>query len=190
MRRTRRRSLKSPETLEGVLGRAGEDRFAWHRPPIATRVWTLAMGVRVAERAKPISLENGVLTVRVATSVWANELSFLQASLIERLRDQGVAVTELRFRVGPIDPPARPPERRAVRAVPAPAVLPRELAAHIAAIEDDGLKEAIALAARANLAWQENVEPPQGPTAAPRGLDQDEPRAQRVAAKRSSPSKR
>ncbi|MEO6419892.1 MAG: DUF721 domain-containing protein [Polyangiaceae bacterium] len=200
MRPRRRSTLKRPETLEGVLGRAGEDRFAWHRPPIATRIWTLAMGVRVAERAKPISLENGVLTVRVATSVWANELSFLQASLLERLRDQGIAVNELRFRVGPIEPPARPPERRGSRAVPAPAVLPRELAAHIAAIEDDELKEAIALAARANLAWQENVDPPQGPTAAPRGLDQDEPNVdrltadrptnQRVAAKRSSPSKR
>jgi predicted nucleic acid-binding Zn ribbon protein len=189
MRPRRRSSMKSPESLEGVLGRAGEHRFAIHRPPIATRIWTLAMGVRVAERAKPISLENGVLTVRVATSVWANELSFLQASLLERLRDQGVAVNELRFRVGPIDAPARPPERRLTRAVPAPATLPRELAAHIATIEDRELQEAITLAARANLAWQENVDPPQGPTAAPRGIDQDEP-PQRVAASRSSPSKR
>lgn len=190
MRPRRRSSLKSPESLEGVLGRAGEHRFALHRPPIATRIWTMAMGVRVAERAKPISLENGVLTVRVATSVWANELSFLQASLIERLRDQGVAVNELRFRVGPIEPPARPPERRITRAVPAPAALPHELAAHIATIEDRQLQEAITLAARANLAWQENVDPPEGPTAAPRGVDQDQPRPQRVAANRSSPSKR
>src|SRR4051812_14537265 len=108
-RRPRRPSLKQPEPIEGVIDRAGENRFARNRPPVSARVWAAAMGARIADRARPVYLENGVLTVRVATSVWANELSLLQASLIARLRNEGVEVKELRFRVGPIDPPARPP---------------------------------------------------------------------------------
>ena len=66
-----------PETLEGVIGRAGENRFAPRRPPIALAVWVAAVGLRVAERARPVDIQNGALIVRVATSVWANELSLL-----------------------------------------------------------------------------------------------------------------
>jgi len=179
-RARRRRSLYAPEGLDAVLERAGEDRFAWRRPPVADRVWTAAMGPRIAERSRPIALERGVLTVRVATSVWASELSLLAPSLIARLRDEGLRVNELRFRVGPIDPPARPPERRTSRAIPAPARLPRELAAAIARVADDGLKEAIALAARANLAWQEHTSPPE------RDADED---GRAAVAPRSEPSR-
>jgi predicted nucleic acid-binding Zn ribbon protein len=171
-----------PESIEGVIDRSGEDRFALKRAPISLRVWTAAVGARIADRARPVSLERGVLIVKVATSVWANELSLLQESLIARLRNAGVEVKELRFRVGEIEPPARPPERRGSRVVPPPAPLPRELAVLLSRIEDKDLKEAIALAARANLAWQQNNDPP------PREKPPDD--AQRSAAKRSSPSRR
>ena len=70
-RRRRRRSLARPEAIEDVLARAGEDRFALHRPPVSSRIWAEAVGARIAERARPITLERGVLTVRAATSVWA-----------------------------------------------------------------------------------------------------------------------
>src|SRR5690242_18931769 len=99
-RRPRRPKMRMPETLEGVIDRAGENRFAPRRPPIALAVWVAAVGLRVAERARPVDLQNGVLTVRVATSVWANELSLLQSSIIERLHAEGVELRELRFRVG------------------------------------------------------------------------------------------
>lgn len=187
-----------PETIEGVIDRAGEDRFALKRAPISERVWTAAVGARISDRAKPVSLERGVLIVKVATSVWANELSFLQDSLIARLRNSGIDVKEMRFRVGEIEPPARPPERRGSRAVPPPAPLPRELAVLLSRIEDKELKEAIALAARANLAWQENNDPaprPDGPGTSPTvaradGASADGGDLQRNAAKRSSPSRR
>ena len=144
-----------PETLEGVLERAGEDRFARTRPPISERVWREAVGLRIAEKARPVLLERGVLTLRVATSVWANELSMLQTTILERLVALRVAVVELRFRVGPMEPTARPPERRVSRAVPPPARLPPELTATLKGVADDELRDAIADAARSNLGWRE-----------------------------------
>lgn len=140
-----------------MIGRAGEDRFAQHRPPISDRVWNDAVGARIADRAKPVTLERGVLVVRAATSVWASELSMLSDALVMRLRAAGLDVRELRFRVGAIEPPARPIERRVTRKVPPPAPLPPVLAAEVARVVDDELRATIATAARANLAWQRHV---------------------------------
>lgn len=153
----KRRPRTEPEAIEAVLERSGEDRFAHWRPPIAHAVWRAAVGPRIADRAKPQSLENGVLTVKVATAPWAHELSLLSEALRERLRAHGVAVESLRFRVGPIESAPRPPERRQTRAVPPPAPLPPELARALKDVEDDELRDTIAHAARANLAWQRNI---------------------------------
>ncbi len=147
----------TPESLDGVIQRAGEDRFALHRDPVSLRVWIEAVGARIADRARPITLERGVLTIRAATSVWASELSLLGDTLLARLRAGGVPVRELRFRVGPIEPPARPPERRTTRRIPPPAPLEGELADAVARVEDDELRAVITAAASANLAWQAHV---------------------------------
>jgi hypothetical protein len=150
-----------PEALDEVLDRAGENRFARTRAPIAQSAWREMVGPRIADRSMPVAIERGVLTVRVATSVWATELSLLSTPIIARLRAYGFNVIELRFRVAPIEPAipllARPPERRVSRAVPPPAPLPPELAGALRAVGDSELREAIALAARANLAWQAHI---------------------------------
>ena len=160
MKAKRRKKLDSPQPLDVVLEKAGEDRFARYKPPIAERVWRAAVGARIADRSSPISLERGTLVVRVATSVWASELSLLCEPILARLRTQRIAVSELRFRVGPIEPPVRPPERRISRAIRAPAALPEELGQLLGSVEDLELRECIALAARANLAWQDHVATP------------------------------
>jgi hypothetical protein len=152
--RKRRPKLALPEALDGVLLRAGESRFARKRPPVPERLWADAVGHRIAERARPVGLEHGILTVRAATSVWANELSLLSDELLARLRERGVEVKELRFRVGPLEPSARPPEPRDTREVPPPASIPCDLARALDQVSDDELKGAIAAAASANLAWQ------------------------------------
>jgi hypothetical protein len=178
MPRPRRPKLKAPEPLESVLARAGEDRFARRRLPIPRRVWVECVGGRIADRAEPVFLDRGVLVVRAATSTWANELSLLREPLLARLRAAGVEVHEIRFRVGAVTAPAAPPEPRITRKVPAPARLSEELDRAIEGIADDELRESLKEAARANLAWQENV------TAEPA------PPSQRSAASRSNPSKR
>ena len=156
--RSRRAALRAPESLEAILDRAGENRFARVRPPIAAKVWREAVGARIAERARPVSLFGGVLVLRVPTSVWAHELSLLGEELCARVRQHGIDVRQLRFQVGSVPAVDRPPERRLSRPVPCrevPAEPPHEVAVALAAMRDAGLREVIARAAASNLAWQE-----------------------------------
>src|SRR4029078_1347072 len=102
-KRRRRKPSAAREPMEHLLDRAGEDRFARRRPPIPMREWKIVVGPRIADRAHPITLERGILLVKVPTSVWANELQMLAPELVARLRARGHAVDQLRFRVGPLD---------------------------------------------------------------------------------------
>ena len=169
-KRRRRKSLDVPEPMGDLLDRAGEDRFARRRSPIPMREWKLVVGPRISDRAHPVSLERGVLLIKVTTSVWAYELQMLAPELVARLRVRGHGVDQLRFRVGPLDMPERPPERRATRIVPPPVALGVELRATIALVPDDELRAVIERAASANLAWQDFVAPVSGapPSAAAR----------------------
>jgi len=186
-RNVRRRSLASPETVEDILGRAGESRFARVRPPIPPKLWRDAVGARIAERAAPLSLYGGCLVLRVASSVWAHELSLLSEEVCTRLRERGVDVRELRFRVGAMSAVERPPERRTARAVPKSREIPGELAAPLAQVDDVDLRASIERAMASNLAWQSlsNVGPRSSVTEAQRGA-----RAPRSAEGETSPPDR
>jgi hypothetical protein len=153
-KRRKRRRLQAPEPLDQVLERAGENRFAKKQLPIPLAAWRAAVGPRIADRARPIELERDVLIVKVATSVWANELSMLAPQLISKLLEGGFTVKSLRFRVGPLDVIEGIPQRRNYRQIPPPAELAPELKASLARVEDDDLRSLIERAARANLAWQ------------------------------------
>jgi hypothetical protein len=143
-----------PEPLEAILSRSGENRFARVRPPVAAKLWRDAVGARIADRACPVWLHAGMLVLRVPSSVWAHELSLLADEICARLRERGVDVRSLRFRVGPLAPLERPPERRMARSVPTERTIPSELAPALGLVADDALRGAIASAAATNLAWQ------------------------------------
>jgi len=159
MKRRSRQRLVAPEAMEAILDRAGESRFARARSPIALKVWRDAVGPRIADRARPVSLWNGVLLLRVPTSVWAHELSLLAGDVCTRLRDRGIDARELRFRVGALEAVDRPPERRVARAVPTSFAIPPEVARALDHLGDDSLRAAIERAAAANLAWQSVTRP-------------------------------
>jgi Dna[CI] antecedent, DciA len=159
-RSARRSTLASPETVEDILGRAGESRFARVRPPIASKLWREIVGARIAERAAPLSIYGEVLLLRVPSSVWAHELSLLTEDVCARLQQRGFAVRTLRFRVGSVDDFERPPERRAARAVPPTRVVPETLLPVLEEIDDAPLRRCIGEAIAANLAWQELTKPP------------------------------
>lgn len=149
-----RRKLDAPEPLEEVLGRAGENRFAKRQLPISLARWRQAVGPRIADRTRPIALERGILIVKVATSVWANELSMLAPQIIAKLEDLELGIKSLRFRVGPLDIQEGIKEQRVYREVPPPVDLPPQLETSLEKVEDDELRNLIASAAAQNLAWQ------------------------------------
>ena len=154
MAKRSRSHLARPEALSAILNRAGENRFARTREAIPGPLWRDAVGARIAERAYPISIEDGVLLLRVPSSVWANELSLLSDEVRARLKERGVTVRELRFRVGAMPPVERPPERRIARTVPTTREIPEELARVLAGVTDPELRAILEGAAGANLAWQ------------------------------------
>src|SRR5215470_1800702 len=86
-----KRSGAGPEPLAKVLLRAsgGEPRDGAPLPP---RAWHDAVGDRIARRTRPMRLEHKVLTVRAATAVWAQELSFVAPAIVKRLAALGFEV--------------------------------------------------------------------------------------------------
>src|SRR5262245_26083023 len=98
--------------------------------------------------------ERGVLIVRAASVVWAQELSFVAPTIIARLSVLGLEVESLRFRVGPIDTVDRPLRLASVKTLPARRFFPRDLDRRLADVDDSALRETIACVASANLAWQ------------------------------------
>jgi hypothetical protein len=171
-KRTKRRRLDRPEPLDQVLERAGENRFAKRQLPIPLAAWRAAVGPRIADRTRPVALERDVLIVKVATSVWANELSMLAPELIAKLASHGFVVKSLKFRVGPLDVMEGIPQRKTYRQVPPPAALEPELERSLADVPDDDLRGMIEKAARANLAWQGFSATPRG-APGPRGAGKE-----------------
>ncbi len=189
MRRKRQRPhLDEPEALQAILGRAGETRFSTRaRPPLEPEMWRDVVGPRISERAQPISLQDGILLLRTPNSVWAHELSLLADTICGRLKERGIDVARLRFRVGEPSIPVRAPEPRTSRSVPAVRALPREVTGALADIGDEDLRATIARAAAANLAWQSSSTPaaPQVPSEAQRAA-----RAPRASGSGSGPPAR
>jgi hypothetical protein len=113
--------------------------------------WQRAIGDRIAARSQPEQLRDGVLTLRVASSVWAQELSLLSSTIIEHLAPLGFAVRSIRCRVGSLDAGSKPKPfpRKPVAVVPIE--LPAELAQQLDQMKDDDLKATIETAARAQL---------------------------------------
>lgn len=144
------------ESIGALLGRTTQIRPAKADAvlPVPPQAWERAVGSRIATRARPLRLERGILHVVAANSAWANELSMLAESIAARLREEGLAITSLRFRVGEVEAPARPTPREPPREVPAPLPLPRDLRAIVDRVPDDDLRRVIEDAAGTSLAWE------------------------------------
>jgi hypothetical protein len=150
----KRKKRRDVETLGAVLlrDRAFAGVVAQPLSPIPEKSWEIAVGTRIAARAKPHRLERGVLTVVAATSAWASELSLLADPIVAQLRRLGLDVGSLRFRVGVIEAPP-PPARRPPKLVPHPVPLEPTMNDKLAAVPDADLRAAIERAARTTLAY-------------------------------------
>jgi hypothetical protein len=126
--------------------------------------WARAAGQQIASGAHPKAFNRGVLTVECASSVWANELTYLSDQLLRRMQEVAPdhPVKQLRFMVGGWRPrqedeaPAAKKEGRDER--PAPPDL-HEARARAEGVCDDRLRAAI------QAALQTTAEDPPGPSA-------------------------
>lgn len=139
MRRIRRPRLEQPIALGEILERSGEHRHSPYPPPFELRLWAKLVGPGIARRSEPKSLHNGVLLVQVESSAWAQELFFLQSTILEALTKAGLKVQTLRFRTEPLGiqaPPVAKPK-------PVPKPVPAELRSVLGSVEDPELREVL-----------------------------------------------
>jgi predicted nucleic acid-binding Zn ribbon protein len=82
--------------------KAALQRVAPQTPLAAVQAaWSSAVGEQLAAVAIPVSQQGETLTIECADAVWAQELDLMQATLLERLREEvgDQAPQALRFRV-------------------------------------------------------------------------------------------
>ncbi len=186
----KKRRTTSLLPLGQILGQQGDLRLPAEvdAAPIPYREWEIAVGSRIAERARPMRLERGTLTIRTATSTWAQELSLLSEEILTALRKRGIEVHSLRFWVGPVEAPARPPMRREPRRAPPVVKLPANVAWSIANVRDQDLREAIATAASKNLGWQAINAATEAPVA--KGREREREQEPSISRSRGAPAPR
>jgi hypothetical protein len=73
------------------------------------RLWSEAVGPQIAAQTLPEQIRRGVLSVKVASSVWMHQLQFLKKDIIQKFNalHGEAAVEKLNFSIGEI--PARQP---------------------------------------------------------------------------------
>ena len=117
--------------------------------------WRRALGERLALKSEPETVHGKVLTVLVASSVWAQELSLLAPEIINRLRQAGFPIGELRWRVGKLKSTARMGSKL-LKIIPLTS-LPSNLEQALCQVADSELRNAIFQAAAHVMARQQQV---------------------------------
>ncbi len=93
--------LRRAESIGKVLKRTftnlGLDRRI--REFEAVHVFAEVVGEKIAAKAQAIQIERGVLTVRVASSAWRQELNYTKAEMIDKLNTRlgDTIVTDIYF---------------------------------------------------------------------------------------------
>jgi hypothetical protein len=146
-----------PTPLSALVGSVRADMARAGGCALDAFTWQRVIGERIASRSRPETLRDGVLTLRVASSVWAQELSLLSATIIERLASAGFVVSNVRCKVAPLPQAKRSGRSPTVTTPPlaAPKVeLPAALATQLERIADPCLRELIEATARAQMQLQ------------------------------------
>lgn len=118
-------------------------------------LWARIVSPRVLMIARPVRLKHGLLTVHTATTAHADAMQYETEHLLLQLRQLApdARIKQLRFKVGEL-PDLPPPVKQQKRRKPVIPVasLPENVAAAIAGIPNDQVREAVALAASVGLA--------------------------------------
>lgn len=81
-----------------------KETYRWDQAQIHARlnaVWSEALGPFLADRARLLSLQQGVLVVGIPSSSWAQELTYMKPMMIEQLQKRvpGLKLREIKSRV-------------------------------------------------------------------------------------------
>jgi hypothetical protein len=119
-------------------------------------VWLDAVGTYVAERTRPESIRDGVLTVLVESSVWIDRLNYLKTEFIESINTTlgEPMVSGIVFKVGPVSSPRQKARSEVDRLETKPKRRNPDnpkIEAAVSGIKDPDLKRSLA----SLLAWQD-----------------------------------
>lgn len=117
------------------------------------RLWPEVVGPAIAERAEPVRIINGTLTVAVSSGPWMQELTFLKVMMKKKLNDSlgSEVVKEIILKSGRVAKAAAPDVDESL---PKKKLTNRQLAliaAQAAAIPDEETREAFAALMKASL---------------------------------------
>lgn len=68
-------------------------------------VWEDAVGIVIAENARPAAFKSRILLVHVSNSPWLHQLRFLKRDLIEKVNAALAEplVADIKFKIGPLE---------------------------------------------------------------------------------------
>jgi len=169
-RRHNRDPIPIQGALDGWIRRRGlsadfQLHALWYR-------WTELVGGQLARRSRPRSLRRKVLTVVVASSAWANEMSFIKDQVVAGINERlgAEVVGSLRVVTGKIshmEPPGARGRKRAARpgqrdAAPVPPDVEARIRWETArAVDDPDLQRAIVKARLAHVSHAPKAGPPE-----------------------------
>ena len=136
------------DMMESAVSATGSPELMLMR---ITRVFRHLAPVRVVTNSSPIRFAEGTLLLHCTTSAWASELVFMKGDLVRAIRRVIPELTEIAVRVGPIPSSRAISQRTGIKRSKMEAILPEEIARALVKVQDDGLRDAIAAAARASL---------------------------------------
>lgn len=84
------------------------------RSHLVTYRWREIVGEPLASQTHPRLVRNRILFLDVSHPAWMQQLQFVKSQLVERINAyfKEPLIEEIRFRLGEIPPPPRPPERK------------------------------------------------------------------------------
>src|SRR5688572_29918417 len=78
---------RDPAKFSDVLARLVKTR-GWERPAAEATLfgsWPQVVGPDIASHSRPLSLDNGELTIEAESAAWATQLRLLQSSILNRI---------------------------------------------------------------------------------------------------------
>ena len=91
-------------TIENILNEYSKRNINLFAYLKIAQKWNIIIGETLSKICYPSSYKNGILTLTVADSVWANEISMNRLNIFKNIKKEtDIIVSELRTRVGEIE---------------------------------------------------------------------------------------